>query len=91
MNSLQKFKLNIASSVINQDNKGLPSMDTDGVLDLFNLSSGDDASSIKANDKKKAGKLTTKQVLEQMEKEGLWGDEYNELGDMDEFLKGLSK
>lgn len=83
--------MNIASSVINQDNKGLPSMDTEGVLDLFNLYSGDGVSDKKADDKKKSGKLTTKQVLEQMEKEGLWGDEYDELGNMDEFLKGLSK
>ncbi|ODV92971.1 hypothetical protein CANCADRAFT_30966 [Tortispora caseinolytica NRRL Y-17796] len=33
---LQKFKLNIASSVINQQNSGLESMGTDQLLDLFN-------------------------------------------------------
>lgn len=33
---LQKFKLNIASTVINQQNSGLGSMDTDQILDLFN-------------------------------------------------------
>lgn len=34
---LQKFKLNIASTVINQQNSGLSSMDTDQLLDLFNV------------------------------------------------------
>jgi TATA-binding protein-associated factor len=33
---LQKFKLNIASTIINQQNSGLGSMDTDQILDLFN-------------------------------------------------------
>uniref|UniRef100_A0A060TAG3 TATA-binding protein-associated factor mot1 n=1 Tax=Blastobotrys adeninivorans TaxID=409370 RepID=A0A060TAG3_BLAAD len=34
---LQKFKLNIASTVVNQQNAGLQSMDTDQLLDLFNV------------------------------------------------------
>lgn len=34
---LQKFKLNIASTVINQQNSGLASMDTDQLLDLFDV------------------------------------------------------
>ncbi|GMF50144.1 unnamed protein product [[Candida] boidinii] len=33
---LQKFKMNIASTIINQQNSGLASMDTDQLLDLFN-------------------------------------------------------
>jgi TATA-binding protein-associated factor len=33
--SLQRFKLNIANSVVTQQNSGLASMDTDLVLDLF--------------------------------------------------------
>lgn len=33
--SLQRFKLNIANSVVTQQNAGLESMDTDLVLDLF--------------------------------------------------------
>jgi TATA-binding protein-associated factor len=32
---LQRFKLNIANSVVTQQNSGLSSMDTDLVLDLF--------------------------------------------------------
>ncbi|CAO3582227.1 unnamed protein product [Absidia cylindrospora] len=42
---LQKFKLNIANSVVNQQNAGLKSMDTDQILDLFNVED--------ANEKKK--------------------------------------
>ena len=37
--SLQKFKLNIANTVISQDNSGLKSMNTAELLDLFHLSS----------------------------------------------------
>ncbi|CAG8444968.1 8385_t:CDS:10 [Ambispora gerdemannii] len=38
---LQKFKLNIANSIVNQQNSGLQSMDTDQILDLFNVTSHD--------------------------------------------------
>ncbi|OLL25958.1 putative helicase mot1 [Neolecta irregularis DAH-3] len=34
---LQRFKLNIASTVVNQQNAGLSTMDTGQILDLFNL------------------------------------------------------
>lgn len=36
--SLQKFKLNIANTVISQDNSSLRSMNTAEILDLFQLS-----------------------------------------------------
>jgi len=39
MTSLQRFKLNIASSVVTQQNAGLGSMNTGEVLDLFKVSS----------------------------------------------------
>ena len=47
--SLQKFKLNIANTVISQDNSGLKSMNTAELLDLFHLSSttGDPAASVR--------------------------------------------
>ena len=38
MFSLQRFKLNIASSVVTQQNSGLGSMNTGEVLDLFGVS-----------------------------------------------------
>lgn len=35
--SLQRFKVDVASTVVNQQNAGLGTMDTDQLLDLFNL------------------------------------------------------
>lgn len=40
--SLQRFKIDVASTVVNQQNAGLATMDTNEILDLFNL---DDAGS----------------------------------------------
>lgn len=37
--SLQRFKLDVASTVVNQQNAGLATMETDQILDLFNVSS----------------------------------------------------
>ncbi|KAK9467494.1 hypothetical protein V1512DRAFT_237084 [Lipomyces arxii] len=34
---LQRFKLNIANTIVNQQNSGLATMDTDQILDLFNV------------------------------------------------------
>lgn len=35
--NLQRFKIDVASTVVNQQNAGLATMDTDQILDLFNL------------------------------------------------------
>jgi len=37
--SLQRFKIDIASTVVNQQNAGLGTMETDQILDLFNFGS----------------------------------------------------
>jgi TATA-binding protein-associated factor len=37
--SLQRFKIDVASTVVNQQNSALGSMETDQLLDLFNISS----------------------------------------------------
>jgi TATA-binding protein-associated factor len=34
---LQRFKIDVASTVVNQQNAGLGTMETDQILDLFNL------------------------------------------------------
>ena len=34
--NVQRFKMNIANEIVNQQNSGLQSMDTDVLLDLFN-------------------------------------------------------
>jgi TATA-binding protein-associated factor len=36
-NRLQRFKIDVASTVVNQQNAGLGTMETDQILDLFNL------------------------------------------------------
>ncbi|KAI9209494.1 uncharacterized protein BJ171DRAFT_487176 [Polychytrium aggregatum] len=91
---LQKFKLNIASSVINQDNSGLRSMDTDQILDLFSLDggAGGDVGGGGALDqgrgaKKKEGKMTAKEIVEGLE--NLWDEKQYEDLELDEFLKNL--
>ncbi|KIW01092.1 uncharacterized protein PV09_07379 [Verruconis gallopava] len=37
--NLQRFKIDVASTVVNQQNAGLGTMETDQILDLFNVSS----------------------------------------------------
>ncbi|KAK0362778.1 TATA-binding protein-associated factor mot1 [Friedmanniomyces endolithicus] len=39
--SLQRFKIDVASTVVNQQNAGLGTMETDQILDLFNLGETD--------------------------------------------------
>ena len=86
---LQKFKMNIASSVINQENTGLKSMDTDQILDLFHVSAvTEDSSKKKSVESKRTGKATTKEVLENLE--ALWDEsQYDDMG-VDSFLQRLS-
>jgi TATA-binding protein-associated factor len=55
---LQKFKLNIASSVVNDENSGMGTMETDQVLDLFDTSEAP----VKASGK--PTQLTRKALLE---------------------------
>ncbi|KAJ3219778.1 TATA-binding protein-associated factor mot1 [Dinochytrium kinnereticum] len=85
---LQKFKLNIASSIINQDNAGLASMDTDQILDLFALGEEKKGKEVgKADDDGSGKKATMKEVLENLD--GLWDEkQYDSLG-VDDFLSNL--
>jgi TATA-binding protein-associated factor len=67
--SLQRFKLNVASTVVSQQNSDLSSMDTDQILDLFAVSS---AAEDEENQKKKAaaakeGPVSQKNVLQGLE------------------------
>jgi TATA-binding protein-associated factor len=89
LNRLQKFKLNIASSVINQENSGLNSMDTDQILDLFGVGesggSGGDADRNSGDEQKKA---STKEVLENLG--SLWDEkQYESFENVKDFLDGL--
>ncbi|TPX34202.1 hypothetical protein SmJEL517_g03103 [Synchytrium microbalum] len=82
---LQKFKLNIASSVVNEENVGIRSIgEGEQVLDLFKVDSGDGGSGAGGKGK---GTTTSKEVLENLQE--LWKEsDYDDL-DVGSFLKGL--
>lgn len=95
---LQQFKLNIASTVINQQNKGLLSMDTDQILDLFSSSAENDgAGSAKSDSQEKqvdpeTGKLVDKKADFASSLGELWDEnEYAEEYNVDNFIKSLKK
>lgn len=93
---LQQFKLNIASSVINQQNSGLNSMDGDQILDLFTVSS---------EEATQAAPQATENVEDQVQSSGkvdkggitgalgeLWDEsEYAEEYDLDSYIRNLKK
>ncbi|KAL7626668.1 TATA-binding protein-associated factor mot1 [Parahypoxylon ruwenzoriense] len=101
--SLQAFKIDVASTVVNQQNAGLGTMDTDQILDLFNL--GDSGPNL-ISDKQQQGALEgreedmvdveTGDVRAPGKKawaddlEDLWDDRlYEESFDLDGFLKTM--
>lgn len=49
--SLQRFKIDVASTVVNQQNAGLGSMETDQILDLFSLGDTDGVPGMAGGDK----------------------------------------
>ncbi|KAI9852363.1 MAG: TATA-binding protein-associated factor mot1 [Thelocarpon superellum] len=94
--SLQRFKIDVASTVVNQQNAGLATMETDQILDLFNL--GETADGIE-----KAGPTDDGDVNEMVDVTGevkekgrkgllddlgeLWDDrQYEEEYNLDSFL-----
>lgn len=91
---LQKFKMNIASTVVNQQNAGLSSMNTNQLLDLFdteNMPSQDSAQESKqpdeiANETGLTGKA--KQAVGELKE--LWdSSQYEEEYNLDTFIKTL--
>lgn len=61
---LQRFKMNVASTVVSQQNADLDSMETENVLDLFALGS-DDKEAAKGS-KAKTGRISQKELLENL-------------------------
>jgi TATA-binding protein-associated factor len=104
--NLQRFKIDVASTVVNQQNAGLSTMDTDQILDLFNL--GDSGPSLITDKPRKEDgiegreedmvDLETGDVLRQPNKkpwmedlEELWDNkQYEESFDLDDFMKTIS-
>ncbi|KIM49246.1 hypothetical protein M413DRAFT_438417 [Hebeloma cylindrosporum] len=88
---LQRFKLNIANSIVTQQNSGLASMDTDLVLDLFRRTSEEeDALAIaKAKAKESSGPVSRKNLLHGLE-DLPTEDEYQGL-DISSFMGSLGR
>ncbi len=87
---LQRFKLNIANSVVTQQNSGLSSMDTDLVLDLFrHTTEEDDAAAAMKKAKETSKPITQKNVLQGLE--DLSTEEEYEGLDISSFMGSLSK
>jgi TATA-binding protein-associated factor len=87
---LQRFKLNIANSVVTQQNAGLESMNTSDVLDLFKISTGEEQAAERKRQAEQAntdGPVSQKSLLEGLEDLPA-ADEYDGLG-MDAFLGSL--
>lgn len=93
--SLQRFKLNVASSVINQQNFGLSTVDTSQILDLFTSNSEEQCTDVyntnKTNILDSEGNLLQKNhknILEDLD--DLWDStQYEESYDLDEFISSL--
>lgn len=102
--SLQRFKIDVASTVVNQQNAGLSTMDTDQILDLFNLGdSGPPLISDKPQNNMEGREedmvdLETGDVIRQPGKKAwlddlgeLWDNkQYEESFDLDDFMKTMS-
>lgn len=91
---LQKFKMNIASTIVNQQNAGLASMDTNQLLDLFDvdeaatkIDNGGEEKKDKVQEDLTGGLVPTEAVgeLGQLWDESQYEDEYN----LDSFIKTL--
>ena len=89
--SLQRFKLNIANSVVTQQNAGLASMGTDLVLDLLKRTSEEEdalaAAKVKAREQ--SGAVSQKSVLQGLE--DLPTEEEYEGLDLSSFMSSLGR
>ncbi|GAP89624.2 putative tata-binding protein-associated factor mot1 protein [Rosellinia necatrix] len=101
--SLQAFKIDVASTVVNQQNAGLGTMDTDQILDLFNF--GGDSGPNLISDKAKDGVEGREEDMVDVETGDVrapgkkaWADDlgelwdnrqYEESFDLDGFLKTM--
>lgn len=99
--NLQRFKIDVASTVVNQQNAGLGTMETDQILDLFNL--GETDPNLSLEDKKDANGVDEhdavdaegnvrekgkKGILDELSE--LWDDkQYEEEFNLDGFLKTM--
>lgn len=94
--NLQRFKIDVASQVVNQQNAGLASMQTDQILDLFSLGETADGELERGDGAEEdAVDVVTGQVKEKGKKGlfddlgELWDESQYEEYNMDDFLKKM--
>ncbi|KAL6240504.1 TATA-binding protein-associated factor mot1 [Rhinocladiella similis] len=98
--NLQRFKIDVASTVVNQQNAGLGSMETDQILDLFNLgetpetgpegaagSKDEDAVDMATGEVKKKGEKGWLDDVGELWDERQYEEEFN----LDSFVQNLQK
>ncbi|CAH3137716.1 unnamed protein product [Pocillopora meandrina] len=85
---LQKFKLNIANTVISQDNSSLLTMDTGQLLDLFSVDQEKKREKPSAQQSNATGKTSLKTMIENLGE--LWDEEqYETEYNLDNFIGSL--
>lgn len=85
---LQKFKLNIANTVISQDNSSLSTMDTGQLLDLFSVDKEKRKEKTPAQQQSEGGKTSLKAMMENLGE--LWDEEqYETEYNLDKFIGSL--
>ncbi|PWY95771.1 hypothetical protein BO94DRAFT_600390, partial [Aspergillus sclerotioniger CBS 115572] len=96
--NLQRFKIDVASTVVNQQNAGLNTMDTDQLLDLFNL--GETAESAEKPSESTGNEVDLVDIDGEVKEKGkkgwlddlgeLWDDrQYQEEYNLDSFLETM--
>jgi TATA-binding protein-associated factor len=100
VHSLQRFKIDVASTVVNQQNAGLGTMDTDQLLDLFNLGEMADGAEKPAQDTAVGNEVDMVDIDGEVKEKGkkgwlddlgeLWDDrQYQEEYNLDSFLASM--
>lgn len=97
--SLQRFKIDVASTVVNQQNAGLGTMETDQILDLFNLDMPEIQAEAPKSKEEDLVDVETGEVKQKGEKQGwlndigdLWDErQYEEEFNLDSFVQNLQK
>ncbi|KAI5804374.1 hypothetical protein EDC01DRAFT_627231 [Geopyxis carbonaria] len=94
--SLQRFKLDVASTVVNQQNAGLATMETDQILDLFNVGDAGAADIAKPGNEEEMVDVTTGEVKQKGTKGvlddigELWDEsQYTDEYDLNNFIANL--
>jgi TATA-binding protein-associated factor len=97
--SLQRFKIDVASTVVNQQNAGLGTMETDQILDLFNLDTAEvPTAGAEADNDQDLVDIETGEIKKKGDKGWLndvgelWDDrQYQEEFNLDSFVQNLQK